>query len=261
MATEITSEFGQRSLLMFKFKLNLTSLGSGLRKCASTLVGILGKIVSFCWFFFLPMAFSLISWAIADMTGNYLGQALSFMGGFFYYMISMNPFMGKSNPWAPLVLYLVLATSNTLYFERLVDKVIFTENRVIGIASLELYNPMLSKKIRTVDKDQEAKIDVYGKTADGQTAKVTLVANLTLGLDEKSLMIIKTRNDWETFANLQVKSDFTKSTIEYLAKTKAASISDIEASKAVMKDVDAEKIHNLGFAWDGSIEATVVTTK
>jgi len=245
---------------MFKFKLNLTSLVTDLRKCANTLVGILGKIVSFCWFFLLPMTFSLISWAIADMTGNYLGQALSVMGGFFYFVVSTNPFMGKNSPWAPLVLILALATSNTIYFERLADKIIITDNRIVGTARVEFFNTF-TPKFRVVDKDQEAEIDVYGKTADGQTAKVTLVANLTLGLDEKSLMIIKARDDWETFANLQVKSDFTKSTLEYLAKTKAASTSDIEAAKAVMKDVDAEKIHNLGFAWDGSMKATVITTK
>ncbi|MEI7792368.1 MAG: hypothetical protein WCI57_02695 [Candidatus Berkelbacteria bacterium] len=240
---------------------NLTSLGTDLRKCANTLAGILGKIVSSCWFYILPLIFSLISWAIADMTGNSLNGALSFVAVFIYFAVSVNPYGGKKNPLSPLILFLCLAVSNTLYLEHLADKVIFTENRIIGIAPLELYNPLPSKIIRTVDKDQKVKIDVYGKTADGQTAKVTLVADLTLGLDEKSLMIIKARDDWETFANLQVKSDFTKSTLEYLARTKAASLSDIEASKAVMAGVDAEKIHNLGFAWDGSMKATVITTK
>lgn len=246
---------------MLKFKQSLMSLGTGLRKCANTLVGILGKIVSACWYYILPLIISLISWAIADMTGNRLNGVLSFVAVVVYFVASVNPYASKINPWSPLILFLFLAASNTLYIDRLADKVIFTENRIIGVAPLEFYNPFPSKVMNPVDKDQKVKIDVYGKTADGQTAKVTLVADLSLGLDEKSLITIKARDDWETFANLQVKSDFTKSTLEYLARTKAGSISDIEAAKAVMADIDAEKIHNLGFAWDGSMKATVITTK
>ena len=260
MTTEITSEYGQRSLLMFKFKLNLTSLGTDLRKCANTLAGILGKIVSLCWFFLLPLIITLISWAIADMTGNILGKVLSVVSGYVYFIIITYPLWNKKSPWAPLVLYLVFVALSTLYFERLMSKVVFTENRIIGIAPLELYNPF-SGKMNAIDKDQEVEIDIYGKTVDSQPVKLTLRANLRIGTDEKSLNIIKANPDWERNARLQVKADFSKLGNEYIARTKAGSVSEIEASKAVMADIDAEKINNLGFAWNGSMKATVVTTK
>lgn len=248
----------QRSLEMFKF--NLTSLGTGLRKCANTLAGIIGKIVSFCWLYILPLIVTLISWAIADMTGNILGKVLSVVSGYVYFIIMSYPLWNKKSPWAPLALYLVLVAFSTLYFERLMSKVVFTENRIIGLASLELYNP-LSGKMNAIDKDQKVEIDIYGETVDSQPIELTLRANLRIGTDEKSLNIIKANPDWERNARLQVKADISKLGNEYIARTKAGSISEIEAAKAVMADIDAEKIHNLGFAWDGSMKATVITTK